>query len=56
MQILLYVLGGLALLLVVAAAVGYGYLRRYLARAQEGVEGTMSEIVEEIDSYQEKTQ
>jgi hypothetical protein len=56
MSILLIVLGGVALLAVVGAAVGYYLIKKYLTRSQEGVHSTMSDIVEEIDSYQEKTQ
>lgn len=56
MKILLLVLGGILLLLAVAAVIGYLYMKKYLERSQEGVRATMSEIGEEIDSYQEKTQ
>lgn len=56
MKIVLYVLGGLLLLVVVAALFLYFRMRAYLARSREGVQGTMSEIAEEIESYQEKTQ
>ncbi len=56
MQFLLLGLGGLLLILVVAAVVLYFRMRNYLHKAQQGVTGTASEIVEEIDSYQSKTQ
>jgi len=56
MRILLYALGGLLLIAVAAALYLFFRLRRYLRKAQGGVEGTASEIIEEIDSYQEKTQ
>lgn len=56
MQVLLYALGGLLLVGVIAAVYLYVRMRRYLARAQDGVQGAASEIIEEIDSYQEKTQ
>jgi hypothetical protein len=56
MRILLYALGGLLLVAVAAALYLFVRMRRYLRKAQEGVEGTASEIMEEIDSYQEKTQ
>lgn len=56
MQLLLYVLGGLLLLVAIAAVYLYFRMKNYLARSQEGVQGTMSAIAEEIDSYQEKTQ
>lgn len=56
MKLVLYVLGGLLALLAVGGVYGYLRLKRYLARSQEGVQGTVSDIVEEIDSYQEKTQ
>lgn len=56
MEILLYVLGGLLLLAALGAVYLYFRMKRYLARSQERVQGTMSDIMEEIDSYQEKTQ
>jgi len=56
MRVLLYVLGGLLLIAVAAALYLYFRMRRYLKKAQGGVEGTASEIIDEIDSYQEKTQ
>ncbi|MFQ5777098.1 MAG: hypothetical protein ACE5IP_03735 [Terriglobia bacterium] len=56
MQILLLTLAGLLLLAVIGAVVLYFYLKNYLKRSQEGAQGTMSEIAEEIDSYREKTQ
>lgn len=56
MQILLYALGGLLLLTVLGAVYLFFRMKRYLARSREGVQGTASEIAEEIDSYQEKTQ
>ncbi len=49
-------LGGLALIVLIGAVVFFFRMRSYLAKAHEGVEGTASEIVEEIDSYQTKTQ
>jgi hypothetical protein len=55
-RFLLIGLGGLLLIFAVAAVVFFVRMKRYLAKAQEGVEGTASEIVEEIDSYQTKTQ
>lgn len=56
MRILLYALGGLLVLIAVGGVYGYIRLKNYLARSQEGAQGTMSDIAEEIDSYQEKTQ
>jgi hypothetical protein len=56
MTFLLIGLGGLALIVLIGAVVFFFRMRSYLAKAQEGVEGTASEIVEEIDSYQTKTQ
>lgn len=56
MGILFLVLGGLLLLALIGALVLYFYMRNYLKRSEEGIEGTMTEIAEEIDSYQEKTQ
>lgn len=56
MQILLYALGGLLLVAIIAAVYLFFRMKRYLARSREGVPGTMSDIVEEIDSYQGKTQ
>lgn len=56
MKIVLYVLGGLLLLVGVAAVFLYFRMRAYLRRSPEGIQGTMSEIAEEIDNYQEKTQ
>lgn len=56
MKILLYALGGLLLLALAAGVYLYVRMRRFLAASQEGVQGTASEIVEEIESYQEKTQ
>jgi len=56
MKPLLVVVGGLFLLLLVAAVFLYLRLRNYLARPQEGVESTVTGIAEEIESYQEKTQ
>ncbi len=53
---LLLGLGGLLLILAIGAVVFYFRMRSYLAKAHDGVEGTASEIVEEIDSYQSKTQ
>ncbi len=53
---LLIGLGGLLLILAIGAVVFYVRMKRYLAKAHDGVEGTASEIVEEIDSYQSKTQ
>ncbi|MGH9789276.1 MAG: hypothetical protein ACRD4U_11310 [Candidatus Acidiferrales bacterium] len=53
---LLIGLGGLLLILAIGAVVFYFRMKRYLAKAHDGVEGTASEIVEEIDSYQSKTQ
>jgi hypothetical protein len=53
---LLLGLGGLLLILAIAAVVFFFRMKRYLAKAQEGVEGTASEVIEEIDSYQTKTQ
>ena len=49
-------LGGLLLIVAVAAVVLYFRMKSYLHKAQGGVEGTASKIVEEIDSYQSKTQ
>ena len=49
-------LGGLALILLIGAVVFFIRMKRYLAQAQQGVEGTASEVIEEIDSYQSKTQ
>lgn len=40
----------------IAALVLYWKLKRYLGRSGEGVESTVSEIGEEIESYHEKTQ
>lgn len=56
MHIVLYVLGGLLLLVAIAAVILYFRMKRYLARSHEGLQSTMSEIAEEIESYQEKTQ
>lgn len=56
LQILFIVLGGLALLLLAGGVIGFFWVKRYLARSQEGVKDTMSDIAEEIDSFQEKTQ
>ena len=56
MQYLLLGLGGLVLIAVVAAVVLYFRMKSYLRKAQQGVQGTSSEIMEEIDSYQSKTQ
>src|SRR3990172_9047867 len=56
MRVLLYVLGGLLLIAVAAALYLYFRMRRYLAKSQQRVQGTASELIEEIDSYQEKTQ
>ncbi len=56
MQFLLFGLGGLLLILVIAAVVLYFRMKNYLHKARQGVTGTASEIVEEIDSYQSKTQ
>ena len=56
MRFLLIGLGGLLLIFAIAAVVFFFRMRRYLAKAQEGVEGTASEVIEEIDSYQSKTQ
>ncbi|MGH9778000.1 MAG: hypothetical protein ACRD5I_06280 [Candidatus Acidiferrales bacterium] len=53
---LLIGLGGLLLILAIGAVLFYFRMKSYLAKAHEGVEGTASEIVEEIDSYQSKTQ
>ena len=53
---LLIGVGGLLLILAIGAVVFYFRMKRYLAKAHDGVEGTASEIVEEIDSYQTKTQ
>ena len=53
---LLIGLGGLLLILAIGALVFYFRMKSYLAKAHGGVEGTASEIVEEIDSYQSKTQ
>jgi hypothetical protein len=53
---LLIGLGGLLLILAIGAVVFYYRMKSYLAKAHDGVEGTASEIVEEIDSYQSKTQ
>jgi len=53
---LLIGLGGLLLILAIGAVVFYFRMKSYLAKAHDGVEGTASEIVEEIDSYQSKTQ
>jgi len=49
-------LGGLLLIMVIAAVVLYFRMKNYLHKAHGGVEGTASKIVEEIDSYQSKTQ
>lgn len=56
LQFLLLGLGGLLLILVIAAVVLYFRMKNYLHKAQEGVTGTASEVIEEIDSYQSKTQ
>lgn len=56
MRLAFYVLGGFVVVLAAGGIYGYLRLKRYLARSQEGVQSTMSDIVEEIDSYQEKTQ
>lgn len=56
MTFLLIGLGGLLLILAIGAVVFYFRMKSYLAKAHDGVEGTASEIVEEIDSYQSKTQ
>ncbi|MFQ5664380.1 MAG: hypothetical protein ACE5HL_11175 [Terriglobia bacterium] len=56
MQIVLYVLGGLLLLVAIAAVYLYFRMKKYLARSEENIQGTVSAITEEIDSYQEKTQ
>ncbi|MGH9778953.1 MAG: hypothetical protein ACRD5I_11140 [Candidatus Acidiferrales bacterium] len=56
MTFLLIGVGGLLLILAIGAAVFYFRMKSYLAKAHDGVEGTASEIVEEIDSYQSKTQ
>lgn len=56
MTFLLIGLGGLLLILAIGAVVFYFRMKSYLAKAHEGMEGTASEIVEEIDSYQTKTQ
>jgi hypothetical protein len=56
MRILLLVLGGLLVFVALAALVLYLRMRSYLARSQGGIQSTVSEIAEEIDSYQEKTQ
>ncbi|MEE8201047.1 MAG: hypothetical protein V3R29_07740 [Candidatus Acidoferrales bacterium] len=56
MQILLYALGGLLVLVAVASVLLYFRAKRYLAESQEGLKGTASGIIEEIDSYHEKTQ
>lgn len=56
MQILLYALGGLLLLVAIGALLLFFRAKRYLAESREGLEGTASGIIEEIDSYQEKTQ
>jgi hypothetical protein len=53
---LLIGVGGLLLILAIGAVVFYFRMKSYLAKAHGGVEGTASEIVEEIDSYQSKTQ
>lgn len=55
-NIVLYVLGGLLLLVAVAALILYLRMKKYLAKSHQGMRSTMSEIAEEIDSYQEKTQ
>jgi len=55
-QFLLLGLGGLLLILAVAAVVLYFRMKNYLHKAQEGVTGTASDVIEEIDSYQSKTQ
>lgn len=55
-QFLLLGLGGLLLVLAIAAVVLYFRMKNYLHKAQEGVTGTASEVIEEIDSYQSKTQ
>lgn len=56
MRILLLALGGLLLVIAIGAVFLYFRMKSYIAKAQEGVQGTASEIVEEIDSYQTKTQ
>lgn len=56
MRFLLLGLGGLLLIVAIAAIVLYFRMKNYLHKAQQGVTGTASEIVEEIDSYQSKTQ
>lgn len=56
MRILLYALGGLLLLIAIAAVYFFYRMKKYLAESREGVKGTMAGIAEEIDSYQEKTQ
>lgn len=56
MRVLLYALGALLLVAIGAALYLYFRMRRYLAKSQQGVQGTASELMEEIDSYQEKTQ
>jgi len=56
MKILLYALGALLLVAIGAALYLFFRMRRYLQKAQQGVQGTASEIIEEIESYQEKTQ
>ena len=56
MHIVLYALGGLLLLAAIGAVVLFLRMRKYLASSQESVEGTVSEIAGEIESYQEKTQ
>lgn len=56
MRVLLYALGGLLLVALGGALYLFFRMRRYLSKTQDGVEGTASEIIEEIDSYQEKTQ
>ena len=49
-------LGGLLLIVAIAAVMLYFRMKNYLHKAQHGVTGTASDIVEEIDSYQSKTQ
>jgi hypothetical protein len=56
MRVFLLVL--LVLLVLVIAGLAYGYrrMKRYLAQSEGRIEGVVSEIQEEIDGYQEKTQ
>ena len=56
MRILLFALGGLLVLVTVGAVYLFWRMKHYLGRSEEGVQSTMSDIVEEIDSFQEKTQ